>query len=595
MSTFFDAFYQQAKVKNLMNMSICDKSWEECSQRHINVEHCKYFKHSCHHGANCRLLHLNDTFHLQYFDHNSRPIDTYTPDFLHSKVCSYGHKCRDLKDSIHLSQKKHLCFNYLLCDLQEDQEHSRNFLHLCNEACLQQGHTDSTHFDKYIHWCNCSSSPCMNAKKSVCFHDCNNPKCTFCKEDSFCPRFQYHLDFYFHTNLETAFSMSPLNPVTEQFPQCKLVDKSTLKHQITDLLKGSNVNVQYNGQKYLFHGYQVTKNYCDVLGMVLQDPDDESQLEIVPQSLYRTGVQVLDTQVKEQHQPWASSEILVFKHDSISRIFDVVLNQHLEGTNMTFQDAIQKIHQHGYAIFVVGGAVRDVVRQVLKFNLNETNCKKEELKDIDLAFGASSYEIRSLFNPNEKLVVNNDTGRVTIGLEKPGSLFLEGKSIKGMDSDRNHSRQIYSSSVAHEAAYRDFTCNALFYDPINKTIVDTCFGNGIVDAVNNKLSISSTDYQSWCDGNPTKLIRYFYMLYKSYQSSDYTKNFVIDQLTACMNDAKKKLDILDNLYHTVRIGIMRKEKTAEARKRRDVFMALFTTQGVPQFIVNELTAKISSL
>jgi tRNA nucleotidyltransferase/poly(A) polymerase len=102
--------------------------------------------------------------------------------------------------------------------------------------------------------------------------------------------------------------------------------------------------------------------------------------------------------------------------------------------------------------------------------------------------------------------------------------------------------------------YRDFTMNALFYDPLNRSIIDI-YGTGVVDTIEQNLRIPAdrTKWDEWLKGNPSKLLRYWKFLSRKgrqYKPVDLeTRDFMIQEASSRKYDkivlnCRKTLEIV---------------------------------------------------
>lgn len=130
------------------------------------------------------------------------------------------------------------------------------------------------------------------------------------------------------------------------------------------------------------------------------------------------------------------------------------------------KEAIQKLGEEGYVAYVVGGGVRDFLLGV-------------EIKDVDLATDADPQEICRLFP--DSVTVGKAFGviKVNTGLGAP---MLEIATFrKDLDyEDHRRPKGVLFSSPIEDAHRRDFTINALFFDPKTKQILDAT-GQGLDD------------------------------------------------------------------------------------------------------------------
>jgi hypothetical protein len=141
-----------------------------------------------------------------------------------------------------------------------------------------------------------------------------------------------------------------------------------------------------------------------------------------------------------------------------------------------------------------------------------------EIKDIDMSFGCTGEEAMTIFKAKSWTTSKTQFGLVKIGVVKPNTLYLEGKSISGLNFDVNpldaSQPKAISCDLHAEAVTRDFALNALNYDPFNKVILDPT-GYGVEDSLNGILRLPINDIKDkqamteWIQGNATKVCRYW--------------------------------------------------------------------------------------
>lgn len=127
------------------------------------------------------------------------------------------------------------------------------------------------------------------------------------------------------------------------------------------------------------------------------------------------------------------------------------------------------LQENGYKAFVVGGAVRDLLIG-------------HPPKDFDVATNATPEQVRGLFRRSRIIgrrfkIVHVMSGRETIEV----STFRASHDSEAADTDE-HGRVLNDNvfgSQAEDATRRDFTANALYYDPTSETIVD--YHHGVAD------------------------------------------------------------------------------------------------------------------
>jgi poly(A) polymerase len=126
------------------------------------------------------------------------------------------------------------------------------------------------------------------------------------------------------------------------------------------------------------------------------------------------------------------------------------------------------LQEVGYAAFVVGGAVRDLLVDL-------------EPKDFDLATSATPEEVKAVFRRARIIGRRFRLVHVMCGKETVEVSTFRG-SAAGEDEDQvrdQHGRILRDNvwgSQAEDAFRRDFTINALFYDPQTEEILDYCGG-----------------------------------------------------------------------------------------------------------------------
>lgn len=141
--------------------------------------------------------------------------------------------------------------------------------------------------------------------------------------------------------------------------------------------------------------------------------------------------------------------------------------------------------QHaGFTAFVVGGAVRDLLLGL-------------KPKDYDIATNATPEDIRSLFRRSRIIGRRFRLVHVMCGSETVEVSTFRGPSLEQKDCEistlkhtDNHGRLLQDNvfgSQEEDAIRRDFTINALFYNPASEEIYD--FLNGYQDIKAKKLRI----------------------------------------------------------------------------------------------------------
>ncbi len=129
------------------------------------------------------------------------------------------------------------------------------------------------------------------------------------------------------------------------------------------------------------------------------------------------------------------------------------------------------LQRAGYAAFIVGGAVRDLL-------MGRTP------KDFDVATNATPKEIQALFRRSRLIgrrfqLVHVMCGRETIEVSTfRGITNHDGQGERHADDTGRLVRDNVFGSQSEDAARRDFTANALYYDPSRQEILDYHEGVG---------------------------------------------------------------------------------------------------------------------
>lgn len=159
----------------------------------------------------------------------------------------------------------------------------------------------------------------------------------------------------------------------------------------------------------------------------------------------------------------------------------------------------ETLAQAGYKGYLVGGAVRDLL-------LGKTP------KDFDVATDATPEEVRRLFRRSRIIgrrfqIVHVMCGRVTIEVT---TFRANGQKEADEEDERptdEHGRLLSDNvfgNMADDAARRDFTINALYYDPTSERILDHT--HGVHDIRNRLIRLIGDPEQRYLE-DPVRMLR----------------------------------------------------------------------------------------
>ena len=153
----------------------------------------------------------------------------------------------------------------------------------------------------------------------------------------------------------------------------------------------------------------------------------------------------------------------------------------------------QTLQEAGFKAFVVGGAVRDLLLGV-------------KPKDFDIATDATPEQVKKLFRRAFIIGRRFQIVHVMFGQE-----LLEVTTFRGAGSANapkdEHGRVLRDNNFGpqHEdAARRDFTINAMYYDPANQTVLD--YHGGIEDIRDKTLRIIGVPEARYRE-DPVRMLR----------------------------------------------------------------------------------------
>ena len=151
------------------------------------------------------------------------------------------------------------------------------------------------------------------------------------------------------------------------------------------------------------------------------------------------------------------------------------------------------LQQAGFKAFIVGGAVRDLLLGI-------------KPKDFDVATDATPDEVKRLFRRAFIIGRRFQIVHVMFGQDLIEVTTFRGSATNGAPKDE-HGRVLRDNTFGeqHEdAVRRDFTINAMYYDPARQTVLD--YHGGIEDIKNKTLRIIGAPEARYRE-DPVRLLR----------------------------------------------------------------------------------------
>jgi poly(A) polymerase len=168
-----------------------------------------------------------------------------------------------------------------------------------------------------------------------------------------------------------------------------------------------------------------------------------------------------------------------------------------EGISRCARTTCETLQQHGHAAYVVGGAVRDLLLG-------------RDPKDYDVATSASPEQVRAMFRRSRIIGRRFRLVHVMCGNETIEVSTFRGSADSGTDDRQTtdeHGRILRDNvfgSLEDDARRRDFTVNALFYDPVREEVLD--YHGGVPDLKARKLRMIGDAAQRYRE-DPIRMLR----------------------------------------------------------------------------------------
>ncbi|GAA4340023.1 polynucleotide adenylyltransferase PcnB [Pigmentiphaga soli] len=151
------------------------------------------------------------------------------------------------------------------------------------------------------------------------------------------------------------------------------------------------------------------------------------------------------------------------------------------------------LHEHGYQAYIVGGAVRDLIAGA-------------QPKDFDVATDATPEQVQPLFRRARIIGRRFRLVHVVFGQEiiETSTFRAPGNGEQTTDEHGRILRDNVFGTLEEDAARRDFTLNALYYDPATEIVID--YHGGVADLKNKVVNMIGDPARRYRE-DPVRMLR----------------------------------------------------------------------------------------
>ncbi|MBP6344800.1 polynucleotide adenylyltransferase PcnB [Neisseriaceae bacterium CLB008] len=155
------------------------------------------------------------------------------------------------------------------------------------------------------------------------------------------------------------------------------------------------------------------------------------------------------------------------------------------------EKVIKRLQAEGYEAFVVGGAVRDLLLGI-------------EPKDFDVATNAKPEEVHKVFRRSRIIGRRFKIVHVMVGPETIEVTTFRGGDVQTQNEQGRIMKDNTYGTQMEDALRRDFTCNALYYNPKTQEILD--YHDGVADIKAKRLVMIGDPAERYKE-DPVRIMR----------------------------------------------------------------------------------------
>jgi tRNA nucleotidyltransferase/poly(A) polymerase len=149
------------------------------------------------------------------------------------------------------------------------------------------------------------------------------------------------------------------------------------------------------------------------------------------------------------------------------------------------------LRSEGHEVYLVGGIVRDLLAGTKPESKASDSEILESMKDVDIVSTGNPQVGKMMMQtvakdvPNAGITYAGPKWGVTLAAASGDSVGLDYCAMSA-NYEIHTDKMAWDHLIEDDVVRRDFACNALYYDPHNKVIIDPT-GKGIADAQNKVL------------------------------------------------------------------------------------------------------------